>query len=187
MDFRRVAICDCIIDCNIRLPCSLPIVSPLLIVRVLTKTTSNCSILNTMGRSLMNKLYLLLAWSTPIQGASISSFIYAPWGTQLILQNSTTGYITYSWCNSTGSLTPIYPTDPPLALDLPSTAKNGTSVASTGWSIWDNVVGHPAVTYVNKQPHPPFSLVRNTRQDPPFPHGLRRSSQLKKNRQTYST
>ncbi|KAI0128812.1 hypothetical protein BJ170DRAFT_721595 [Xylariales sp. AK1849] len=37
--------------------------------------------------------------------------------------------------------------DPPLVLDLPMTAKNGTGVATTGWSAWDNVGGHPAVTY----------------------------------------
>ncbi|KAK0708828.1 hypothetical protein B0T21DRAFT_416220 [Apiosordaria backusii] len=70
----------------------------------------------------------------------------AAWWTDLgpsfVLQNASTGLLTYSLCHSNN--TPIYPQDPPIALRTTYAPKNGTSLAATGWydrigSTWASV------------------------------------------------
>ncbi|KAJ4302436.1 hypothetical protein N0V88_002580 [Collariella sp. IMI 366227] len=66
-------------------------------------------------------------------------------GASFVMQNSTTGQLTHSMCNS--NFTAIYPNDPPLAFDTMYAPKNGTSLAATGW--WDGKVVWASIFYQN--------------------------------------
>ncbi|KAH8881490.1 hypothetical protein GQ53DRAFT_667769, partial [Thozetella sp. PMI_491] len=80
----------------------------------------------------------LYALVSPARGSSIAAYYRAPfYGAQVIHQNATTGDINYSLCASAG--TPIFPTNPPKSFQLPYAAKNGTSVAATGWFDGTNI------------------------------------------------
>ncbi|CAG2001901.1 unnamed protein product [Fusarium graminearum] len=78
-------------------------------------------------------LLLLVAWVQP----SYSSALYAyatDRTTQVGIQDTATGKIFYSNCNSED--TPIFPLDKPNVLDTENTPRNGTALAGVGW--WDN-------------------------------------------------
>ena len=62
-----------------------------------------------------------------------------PLGPQLMLQNTTTGQIRYSYCNSSGS--PVYSYDDATTyFELTYPPKNGTSLSGVGWWTPNNTV-----------------------------------------------
>ncbi|KAK4680467.1 hypothetical protein QC764_213410 [Podospora pseudoanserina] len=84
---------------------------------------------------------LLFSLPTPSLCGSMAAW-WTDLGPSLVLQNASTGLLTYSFCNSNG--TPIYPQDPPIALRTTYAPKKGTSLAATGWydkigSTWASV------------------------------------------------
>lgn len=52
-------------------------------------------------------------------------------GPSFVLQNSSTGLLTYSSCNSNN--TPLYPVNPPNEFSTVYAPRNGTSLTATGW------------------------------------------------------
>ncbi len=78
------------------------------------------------------RLVVLLALAQTCQ-AALTSWTTTI-GPQVMLQNTTTGQIRYSYCNSYGS--PIYSYTADTYFNLTYPPKNGTALAGVGW--WTN-------------------------------------------------
>ncbi|KAK4201496.1 hypothetical protein QBC40DRAFT_60958 [Triangularia verruculosa] len=99
-----------------------------------------------MARSVSTRWHLgywvvLVSLSTPSLCGSMAAW-WTDLGPSFVLQNASTGLLTYSFCHSNS--TPIYPQDPPIALRTTYAPKNGTALAATGWydqigSTWASV------------------------------------------------
>ncbi|KAK4174244.1 hypothetical protein QBC36DRAFT_218882 [Triangularia setosa] len=101
---------------------------------------------SSMARSAVERWHLrhwvlFLSLPTPSLCSSMAAW-WTDLGPSFVLQNASTGLLTYSLCHSNN--TPIYPQDPPIALRTTYAPKNGTALAATGWydkigSTWASV------------------------------------------------
>jgi hypothetical protein len=87
------------------------------------------SFMNIFGPWPARLLVFLLA-TIPCSEAAIAAW-WTTIGPQLMLQNTTTGLIRHSACNSYG--TPIYSYEDDTYFDSSYKAKNGTALAGVGW------------------------------------------------------
>ncbi|KAL1871982.1 hypothetical protein VTK73DRAFT_1812 [Phialemonium thermophilum] len=106
------------------------------------------ALLSELKASSLALLILLLSAQKVQAGSSLAAW-WTTIGPQLLVQNLTTGLIQYSYCNSNN--TPIYPYEGDDVLSLPVVikAKNGTSLAGTGW--WDGKTTTASIFYQDTQ------------------------------------